>query len=345
MGNEPPVLIGLFSNRVPDDDKTGAEALSKFGGRPVWIDGKAPDGYPFACAICGADLDFVCQVATPYCANKRCLYLFGCHKQASCGKTAEGWRILRGVAVPSASGATASASAPVGVQCPSIREAQQLSRAADPSDWLAAAFGAPTVDAHSCDVASQRSTSSQGPKPRVSTPAPALAAECSETCGDSDGLLPPFFVHVDEEPPDNSQLDATGLRARELQLQYEQRSGNMEAEAYEESPDKVFLKLQKRLGRSPLQVIRYSFGGKPLFISPLSEGKEAAGGPCPQCGADRVFEMQLVPAAADEILKRRHPTCASVPVEWGIVAVFTCKEDCIPSSTYTREHAVVQEIL
>lgn len=35
MGNEPPVLIGFMGDRVPDDDQTHAEALSKFGGMPV----------------------------------------------------------------------------------------------------------------------------------------------------------------------------------------------------------------------------------------------------------------------------------------------------------------------
>lgn len=66
----------------------------------------------------------------------------------------------------------------------------------------------------------------------------------------------------------------------------------------------IFLKLQKRLSRSPTQVIRYSFGGKPLFISAVTQEEQNRLGPCPHCHGDRVFEMQLVPAAADEILRR-----------------------------------------
>ncbi|KAL8444949.1 hypothetical protein Emag_005269 [Eimeria magna] len=120
---------------------------------------------------------------------------------------------------------------------------------------------------------------------------------------------------------------------------------SVDQEAYEESPDKVFLKLQKRLSRSPTQVVRYSFGGKPLFISPLSEEEALSVGHCPFCRSERVFEMQLVPMAADEISKRRGGSTTDSHVDWGVVAVFTCKEDCIPQSNYAFEHVIVQEIL
>ncbi|CDJ49825.1 programmed cell death protein, putative [Eimeria brunetti] len=366
MSSETPVLIGLVGDRVPDGDNTAAEALSKFGGRPVWIDGKVPDGFPFTCSLCGAELDFVCQIATPYCANKRCLYLFGCHKQTACGKRAEGWKVVRGVVEP-----------PAGTQDEMKTHEDSLDEQLhdqgafdppDPSDWLQAAFGY-RASASSC---SDNRCQQKEKQICAREAASSNTEECTEAPRTASELMPAFFVRIEQEPPDNSQFDATGeictqqhrfcpfgpevvgtlprnlglggVRARQLQLEYEQRNSVAEAEAYEESPDKVFLKLQKRLSRSPKQAIRYSFEGKPLFISPLPKGDGALIPPCPHCCSDRVFEMQLVPAAADEIEKRRHSGGAAA-VEWGVVAAFTCRKDCIPTASYTVEHVIVQEVL
>ncbi|CDJ40451.1 programmed cell death protein, putative [Eimeria tenella] len=335
MASETPVLIGFFGESVPDGDQTAAEELSKFGGNPVWIDGKIPDGFPFNCSLCGVVLDFVCQVATPYGANKRCLYFFCCHAQATCGKRPEGWKVLRGVVEPSAP-AQAEAEAYGAAHTSFKRENDDLA-AADPSDWLQVAFGSRTAP-NTCSEKGNGKPKARDTK--VALPASKSAARLQQ----ASEMMQAFFVEVENEPPDSSHLDATGLRARELQLEYEQSSGAVETEAYEESPDKVFLKLQKRLSRSPKQAIRYSFGGKPLFISPLSKRDAMPPPPCPHCSCVRVFEVQLVPAAAEEIQKRRHSADAA-PVEWGVVVVFTCREDCVPSNAYAVEHVVVQEIL
>ncbi|KAL8433080.1 hypothetical protein Efla_006279 [Eimeria flavescens] len=347
MGSEPPVLLGYMSDRVPEDDRTPAEALSKFGGEPVWVDEKKPEDFPFTCCSCGAELAFVCQVATPYCSTKRCLYIFGCHEQPSCSKSPHNWKVVRGVLDPTASvRADESNSENAAAECTGK---QQEETPTDPTDWLQAAFGSRTSGGGDKKCAG---TSNQNGEEESRRPlAPSASQSCSAPSSRARELMPPYFVHVEDEPPDNSLDDATGRRARKLQLEYEQRvahsshacrSGILESEAYEESPDKVFLKLQKRLSRSPTQVIRYSFGGKPLFISPLSEEELLEIGVCPHCHSDRVFEMQLLPMAADEISQR---SATKTPFEWGVVAVFTCKEDCIPTANYALEHVVVQEIL
>ncbi|CDI75732.1 programmed cell death protein, putative [Eimeria praecox] len=315
----------------------------------VWIDGQVPDGFPFICSICGADLDFVCQIATPYCANKRCLYLFGCHKQTACGKRADGWTVVRGVVEPPA---PERAEEKIGDNSSHCQLPDQGTLTTDASDWLQAAFGY-EAPSNSCSENRCR----QNEKTCVPEAPVSQTPWHNDVQQTVDELMPAFFVRIEDEPPDNSKFDATGVRARQLQLEYEQREaqgsaeeaeGNQnsiaEAEAYEESPDKVFLKLQKRLSRSPKQAIRYSFEGKPLFISPLPKGEVASVPPCPHCGSSRVFEMQLVPAAAEEIEKRRRSPAAA-PVEWGVVVVFTCRKDCVPTGIYTTEHVIVQEIL
>jgi len=63
------------------------------------------------------------------------------------------------------------------------------------------------------------------------------------------------------------------------------------------NPEKIF---QERLARVPKQVLRYCYGGEPLWCQALSaqmSSKLARGPPCCKgCGKERVFEMQLMPA-------------------------------------------------
>ncbi|KAL8448329.1 hypothetical protein Emed_003859 [Eimeria media] len=325
MASETSVLLGYLGETVPSDDQTCAEELSKFGGQPAHAEGS-----PGAAA-----------------ANTE--------GEAECADTT------------------------------------QKEDAGDSSDWLEAAFGARTAEEGDSGAVERRKKRQPAATSSISADGGGRAVSAD------DELMPPCFLHVEAEPPDNSRDDATGTcdavrmchklteqwlaaawRFSPVGLQHPPQmpprfllqvsvpvsfslntssgvalgvwcacstGSSGDQEAYEESPDKVFLKLQKRLSRSPTQVVRYSFGGKPLFISPLSEEEARSVGHCPLCRSERVFEMQLVPMAADEISKRRGGSTADSPIDWGVVAVFTCKEDCIPPSNYTFEHVIVQEIL
>lgn len=62
-----------------------------------------------------------------------------------------------------------------------------------------------------------------------------------------------------------------------------------DTEAYESSD--LLYKFQKRVERWPSQCVRYCFGGKPLLMSAELPTDIP---PC-DCGAQRVFELQLLP--------------------------------------------------
>ncbi|KAL8434632.1 hypothetical protein ACSSS7_003030 [Eimeria intestinalis] len=316
MANEPSVLLGYLGESVPSDDQTGAEALSKFGGEPLKC---------LPChdsALCYTVSHFA-RRATPYCLNKRCLYLFGCHRRPDCSKFARNWRAVRGVFGAQADDSPLVATANIEGEAACTDKTQEAEAAADSSDWLEAAFGA-RMEGEGAPSADEHRGKRQ---PAAHTPARPTGAGRAVS---ADELMPPSFLQVEAEPPDNSRDDATGGLEHLHQLlsgfllqaavpasfslntssgvalgsRRACRNGSLDQEAYEESPDKVFLKLQKRLSRSPTQVVRYSFGGKPLFIYPLSEEAARSIGECPLCRKERVFEMQLVPMAADEISKR-----------------------------------------
>eukprot|EP01033_Poteriospumella_lacustris_P005526 gene5525-3940_t len=127
---------------------------------------------------------------------------------------------------------------------------------------------------------------------------------------------------------------------------------------------KVERYFHRRVSRHPRQVLRYAYGGSPLWSSTLPpltttgtagrsvvalEEAQRRVPPCPWCGKARVFEFQLMPG-----LLSVWPSCAQLPttgargasatmatattaaaaestdLDFGVVAVFTCPDSCAP---------------
>ena len=102
---------------------------------------------------------------------------------------------------------------------------------------------------------------------------------------------------------------------------------------YEESENKALLKFQKRLERSPEQVVRYSWRGKPRWVSDTPPTIP----PCVACGAPRgtsralscksfahltVFELQVMPPLPYLL------ECAPDALDYATAAVFVCSKSC-----------------
>lgn len=116
-----------------------------------------------------------------------------------------------------------------------------------------------------------------------------------------------------------------------------------ETDTFESTIDKTFQRFADRLAQNPLQVVRYEFGGSPLLYSKtdtvgklFSAGASqlgkvtttgaGAGMPrCANCGAQRVFELQLVPQAIAELEAEE---LGVEGMDWGSVVVGVCGRDC-----------------
>lgn len=117
----------------------------------------------------------------------------------------------------------------------------------------------------------------------------------------------------------------------------------------EDIESRYLRKFQQRIARSPQQVIRYGFGGKPLWIRPPPTTVESTEAPeaCPGCGSKRVFEMQILPTLLSEV-QRRCPQVVHMEeqlgrdLDFGTVAIFTCAEDCDVDEA-AEEFIVVQQ--
>ncbi|RYP19531.1 hypothetical protein DL767_009629 [Monosporascus sp. MG133] len=114
-------------------------------------------------------------------------------------------------------------------------------------------------------------------------------------------------------------------------------------DVFESSMDATFQRFADRMAQNPDQVIRYEFGGQPLLYSKADavgvllgggggDGRPAArvAGPkgmprCANCGAGRVFEVQLCPNAITEL---EADEMSLEGMDWGTVIVGVCERDC-----------------
>ncbi|KFV39387.1 Programmed cell death protein 2-like, partial [Tyto alba] len=146
--------------------------------------------------------------------------------------------------------------------------------------------------------------------------------------------------HADELLKEYQQREGVGLE----QLMSESFVGEGDNEKYEKSEvkgrDHTFHKFMKRISVCHEQIIRYSWGGQPLFITcpPANIDKDIPA--CGNCGSNRIFEFQLMPALVSML-----QSDSDLLVEFGTVIVYTCERSCWPTNNQTplEEFIIVQE--
>jgi len=134
---------------------------------------------------------------------------------------------------------------------------------------------------------------------------------------------------------------------------------------FESSMDTTFQRFADRLAQNPEQVLRYEFGGAPLLyaaddavgrlLDPHSRaagsarvavlGASAAGvsrAPrCAGCGAERAFEVQLVPHAITVLEEEEDVGLEGM--DWGTVILGVCSKDCSADGCPPGEVSYLEE--
>ncbi|NXG51957.1 PDD2L protein, partial [Psilopogon haemacephalus] len=168
-------------------------------------------------------------------------------------------------------------------------------------------------------------------------------------------LFQPFYIAVVNEEDYTDFLDTE--HADKLLKEYQQRegvdleqlmsesfAGEGDGEKYEKSEvkgrDQTFHKFMKRVSVCPEQILRYSRGGQPLFITCPPANIDKGIPACSNCGGSRVFEFQLMPALVSML-----QSDSDLSVEFGTVLVYTCERSCWPTNHQTplEEFIFVQE--
>jgi pre-rRNA-processing protein TSR4 len=133
--------------------------------------------------------------------------------------------------------------------------------------------------------------------------------------------------------------------------------GKEDKEVFESSMDSTFQKFADRVGENPDQCIRYEFAGQPLLYSKTdavgtllhitgeSNVKVTTTGSkgfptCGNCGAGRVFEVQLAPHAIEELEIDEDGLDG---MDWGTVIVGVCERDCQQKGVVAGEAGYVEE--
>lgn len=141
--------------------------------------------------------------------------------------------------------------------------------------------------------------------------------------------------------------------------------GKEDKEIYESAHDAVFQKFADRVGENPEQILRYEFKGRPLLYSDAdaigkalaahsengsgsssnakvqTAGRGGAGMPrCQNCGAERVFEVQLTPHAITELEAEEMSIDG---MEWGTIIMGVCSRDCKPGDVEEGQVGYVEE--
>ncbi|XP_033847630.1 programmed cell death protein 2 [Periophthalmus magnuspinnatus] len=101
---------------------------------------------------------------------------------------------------------------------------------------------------------------------------------------------------------------------------------------------KVFQRFKKRIASEPHQVVRYTHGGLPLWVSAKHIPSDDDIPPC-SCGSKRVFEFQVMP----QLLNNLCVDSTGASIDWGTVAVFTCSLSCSREADYITEFVWKQD--
>ncbi|GAB1317888.1 Programmed cell death protein 2 C-terminal domain-containing protein [Madurella fahalii] len=181
------------------------------------------------------------------------------------------------------------------------------------------------------------------------------------------------YETLDPTPPPVASTGATSFSAGAMDLNSGEGGasgsgsgsgsggGKEDKDVFESSMDSTFHKFADRVGQNPDQCIRYEFAGQPLLYSKADAvGKmlhgTAGGGEkvvvggkgmprCGNCGAGRVFEVQLTPHAIEELEIDEDGLDG---MDWGTIIVGVCERDCqergvkIGEAGYVEEWAGVQ---
>ena len=162
---------------------------------------------------------------------------------------------------------------------------------------------------------------------------------------------PPYsFYHLDA---DYEGLDATPAPVPQqvqvdMDIDEPATNGDKDGdkELFESNMDRAFQKFADRVAQNPDQVLRYELSGQPLLYSrddavgKLLDGKNAKMPRCTNCGAERMFELQLMPNAITEL---EADEMGIDGMEWGTIILGVCSKDCVARGTADGNVGYIEE--
>ncbi|XP_072940939.1 programmed cell death protein 2-like [Epargyreus clarus] len=327
---------------------------SKVGGKPAWLDLKnLPSSKELTCKKCNDPLIFLCQVYAPYEDKSdsfhRSIFIFICKNGSCCqSNCADNIIVLRcqlsrrndfysfepykedeneefpmsdfpklcnlcGTRAPS--------------HCSKCKKTYYCSRKHQILDWQKG-------HKEDCSNLQQETTFNANN---------FIVTEAGKSI-----LFKEWELIVDEEDEEEAtNIDTNKEMEKLTKLLQEKKGGSLsniddaELEQYTRGlpVDKVFNKFSKRIARHPEQVLRYDRGGTPLWIT---ENKNALihVPNCQYCEGERQFEFQIMP----QLLNFINVGLENNSIDWGVLAIYSCKNSCNQGPAYKEEHIIKQDL-
>ena len=182
-------------------------------------------------------------------------------------------------------------------------------------------------------------------KLKISSETPSAPIEPQEPWPEDSQLPAPFsryYLDAEGEELESEKKSNSTPNGTSTDQRYEvddASSSAMDKDSFESTLDKTFQKFSDRVAQNPEQVLRYEYKGHPLlysgndnvasrFVVPHGKAGAARGMPrCEECGAQRVFETQLVPGLIYE-LEKDDAMDLDDGMEWGTILIGTCSNNC-----------------
>ncbi|KAM5166276.1 programmed cell death protein 2 isoform 1-T1 [Callospermophilus lateralis] len=310
---------------------------SKVGGRPAWLGEAAlPGPAALGCARCGRPLAFLLQVYAPLPgradAFHRCLFLFCCREPPCCA----GLRVFRNqlprknefysYEPPSENPSPETESV-----CLQLKSGAHLCR-------VCGCLGPKTCSR--CHQAHYCSKEHQTLDWRLGHRQACTQDHLDHTVPDHNFLFPEFEIVIETEEeivPEvvekEEDFEITGSMDEALEEELDSMA------KHESREDNIFQKFKAQIALEPEQILRYGRGTEPIWISGENIPQEEDIPNCP-CGAKRIFEFQVMPQLLNHLKADR----LGKSVDWGILAVFTCAENCSLGTGYTEEFVWKQDV-
>ncbi|KAJ2614433.1 hypothetical protein H4S08_001713 [Coemansia sp. RSA 1365] len=336
-----------------DEELAGDLFPSKVGGKPRWLDPTCPlSADQVLCDECAKPMPMLIQLSAPEDepaeAFHRMIYVFAC-RNGACHKT-EVKRCMRVM--------RAQLSEKNAIYREQVCGDSAGAGSNDDIEWVLAEHVKPAPLCVVCGLLGNKACSRCHTR-RYCSRSHQMEdwntghnVECpSEKAPENDSvdnerrlqhLLYPECVIVSEEEPLCGKDDEDGDCDEESSNSGEGVEQESTAEALtktgedlddlEIDVDEAFMAFQKRVQRSPDQIIRYARSpdsnevDKPLFVSNADQPRiDTDISRCEQCGASRQFEFQIMPQMLNHLLL---DTADPASIDWGTLLVYSCPKNC-----------------
>ncbi|XP_057315187.1 programmed cell death protein 2-like [Hydractinia symbiolongicarpus] len=322
---------------------------SKLGGKPVWLRWDTfPSQEMLMCGVCSNQMRFLCQLYVPHTLKgiqyHKTIYLFCCGN-GPCSKNKMFVKALRSQKEDSDNDISNFEK----LSDSELIEKAKLLTSKLPLCNLCGCYAdkkCSLCQVLYCCKDHQIFDWKNGHKLNCSGNAKLMNGKKSVCKTDQKSLLFDEYEIVTEPEPNEEKSKDDKAEKYKTYLEKKRGPQNVDAkldadlQKIDENSDEMFLKFKERIDREPEQIIRYSLGGQPLWVSAHNIPKSEDIPSC-SCGAKRRFEFQVLPQMINYL--GLQTTVESL--DWGTLCVYTCTENCSEGHPYKEEFIWKQDFI